>query len=52
MFAVLFQSVLTRMPDPAKSPAPCEQPVRTARVMVWNVCGVAVQNDALTQMPI
>lgn len=52
MFLVLFQLVPTRMPDPAKSHAPCEQRVLTARVMVWNVCGVAVQNDALTQMPI
>jgi len=40
------------MPDPAKSRAPCEQHVLTARVMVWNVCGAAVQNDVLTQTPI
>lgn len=52
MLVVLFQSVPTRMPDPAKSRAPCEQRVLTARVMVWNVCGAAAQNDALTQTPI
>lgn len=52
MFVALFQLVPTRMPDPAKSHAPCEQHVLTARVMVWNVCGAAVQNDALTRTPI
>lgn len=52
MFVVPFQLVPTRMPDPAKSRAPCEQHVLTARVMVWNVCGAVVPNDALTQTPI
>lgn len=51
IFVILFQSVPTRMPGPAKSHAPWGQPVPTARAMAWNVCGAAAPNDAWTPMP-
>lgn len=48
---ILFQSVPTRMPGPARSHVPWGQPVPTAQAMAWNVCGAAAPSDVWTPMP-